>query len=167
MDDQSALAQLRPRPSSVDYFNLDDILATQEKVPSRFELPVYRLGFLDPSTNDEHLSKGTKLDLPYWLARDLCTRRRKIVSVEIPKVYGENYRQIFKADANVLDLHKMGPYFYKFGVKLLHFEHVDAGVIARSLLQVCVSITASGGAGGGGATYLFFRWVCVSDEPKL
>ena len=21
--------------------------------------------------------------------------------------------------------------------------------------------------GGGGATYLFFRWVCVSDDPKL
>ena len=23
------------------------------------------------------------------------------------------------------------------------------------------------GQGGGGATYLFFRWVCMSDDPKL
>ena len=24
-----------------------------------------------------------------------------------------------------------------------------------------------GNAGGGGATYLFLRWICVSDDPKL
>ena len=23
------------------------------------------------------------------------------------------------------------------------------------------------GGGGGGATYLFLRWICVSDDPKL
>ncbi len=136
MDDQAILDQLRPRPSNVDYFDIDDILGSQERVPCKFELPVYRLGFLDPSSSEEHIQKGTKMELPYWMSRDLCTRRRKIVSVEMPKIYGENYRQIYKADANALDLHKMGPYFYKFGVRLLHFEFFDAGTLARSLLQV-------------------------------
>ena len=136
MDDQAALDQLRPIPSNVDYFNLDDILASNEKVPCRFEMPVYRLGFLDASSSEEHLAKGTKLELPCWLSRELCTRRRKIVSVEFPKVYSETYRQIYKADANTVDLHKMGPYFYKFGVKLLHMEHYDAGLVASSISQV-------------------------------
>eukprot|EP00794_Sanderia_malayensis_P018947 gene18947-20853_t len=136
MDDQAILDQLRPRPSNVDYFDIDDILASQERIPCKFELPVYRLGFLDPSSSEEHIQKGVKMELPYWMSRDLCTRRRKIVSVEMPKVYGESYRQIYKADANALDLHKMGPYFYKFGVRLLHFEYFDAGTLARSLLQV-------------------------------
>ena len=139
MDDQAALDQLRPIPSNVDYFNLDDILASNEKVPCRFEMPVYRLGFLDASSSEEHLAKGTKLELPCWLSRELCTRRRKIVSVEFPKVYSETYRQIYKADANTLDLHKMGPYFYKFGVKLLHMEHYDAGLVASSISQVKLS----------------------------
>ena len=143
MDDQATLDQLRPRPSNVEYFDLDDILATNEKIPCKFELPVYRLGFLDPSSSEEHLQKGTKMDLPYWMSRELCTRRRKIVSVEMPKIYGETYRQIYKADANALDLHKMGPYFYKFGVRLLHFEHFDAGTLARSVSQVSKNLLRS------------------------
>ena len=136
MDDQTALAQLKPRPAGVDYFNIEDILATQERVPAKFELPCYRLGFLDPSSTEEHIVEGTKLEIPYWMANELCTRRRHVVSIELPKIYNDSYRQIFKADANVLDLHKMGPHFYKFGVKLLHFEHADSGFVARSLLEV-------------------------------
>ena len=138
MADQATLDQLRPISSNVDYFDLDDILASNEKVPCKFEMPVYRLGFLDPSSSEEHLAKGTKMELPYWLCRELCTRRRRIVSVEFPKVYCETYRQIYKADPNALDLHKMGPYFYKFGVKLLHLEHYDAGSVAGSISQVCI-----------------------------
>ena len=136
MDDQATLDQLRPRPSNVEFFDLDEILATNEKVPCKFEQPVYRLGFLDSSSSEEHIEKGTKMELPYWLGRELCTRRRKIVSVEMPKVYNEAYRQIYKADPNALDLHKIGPFFYQFGVRLLHFEHFDAGVLSRSLSQV-------------------------------
>ena len=136
MDEQAALDQLRPISSNVEYFDLDDIVASNEKVPCKFEVPVYRLGFLDPSSSEEHLTKGSKMELPYWLSRELCIRRRKIVSTEIPRVYNESYRQIYKADASALDLHKMGPYFYKFGVKLLHLEHYDAAQIAASISQV-------------------------------
>ena len=136
-DDQALLEQLKPRPASADYFDLDDILATQEKVPSQFEL----LGFLDTGTADEHIAEGSKMELPYWLASKLCSisvegKRWHVVSVELPKIYNEAHRQIVKADANVLNLHAMGPHFYKFGSKLLHFEHPDAGLVAQSLLNV-------------------------------
>ena len=129
---------LTPRPLSVYYYDLDDIITMQEKVPVQFELPCYRLGFLDPSTSEEHLQQGTKIEVPCWLAFELCTRRRLIASVELPQIYNESFRQIFKADPNVLDLHRLGPYFYNFGFKMLHFQHVDSGIVARTLLEIFV-----------------------------
>jgi GINS complex subunit 3 len=94
------------------------------------------LGYLDPSNDDNTLQPGTKLELPYWLARSLCTNRRQIVTVELPKAYRENYRQVFKADPNVVDLHKLGPYFYNFGSHLLAFQHPDSASVAVSMLKV-------------------------------
>ena len=134
----AGLQQLTPRPASVYYYDLDDIVTLQEKVPVQFELPCYRLGFLEPSSAEEHINQGSKMEIPCWLAFELCSRRRQIVSVELPKLYDESYRQIFKADAGVLDLHKMGPFFYRFGMKLLHFQHMDSGIVARTLLEVFV-----------------------------
>ena len=48
-------------------------------------------------------------------------------------------REILSADANVVDLHKLGPYYYSFGTQLLHFQHPQSLDIAKSLLQVGVS----------------------------
>ena len=94
------------------------------------------LGYLDPSSDQKDLPPGSKQELPYWLARALCSRKRCIVSVDIPKPYREGYREILQADANVVDLHKLGPYYYEFGSKLLNFETNDATDIAKSLVQV-------------------------------
>jgi hypothetical protein len=55
-------------------------------------------GFLDPSSESEDIAVGTTVDLPYWLAQSLCSRRRNIVTVEIPKIYKEPYRSVVKHD---------------------------------------------------------------------
>ena len=93
-------------------------------------------GYLDPSTESEHINAGTKLELAFWLAHAVCSRRKHTVSIELPKHYREVYRHILTADANVVDLHKMGPFFYVFGTQLLNFEHQDSADIAKSMLQV-------------------------------
>ncbi|XP_022082368.1 DNA replication complex GINS protein PSF3-like [Acanthaster planci] len=124
--------------SSDNYYNIEDILASQEKVPVKTELPLYNLGFLNPSSDSEHILPGSKMELPFWLATGLCSRKRKIVSVELPKAYRVGYREIFTADPNVVDLHKTGPYFYSFGTKLLCFESNESDDISRSLLQTFV-----------------------------
>lgn len=130
---------LRPRPSAeLDYFDVDDIIATQGRMPVKLEVQIFNLGFLDPSSEGNDLQSGGKLEWPFWLAKELCNRRRKIISVEIPKAYKDGYREIFKADASVVDLHRLGPYFYEYGTKLLHFDFEENSQIALSLQETFI-----------------------------
>ena len=79
---------------------------------------------------------GTKVEMPFWMARALCSSKRHIVAVDTPKNYKDSYREILTADANVVDLHKLGPYYYCFGTHLLKFEQPDSADIAKSLVKV-------------------------------
>ncbi|XP_071446509.1 DNA replication complex GINS protein PSF3 [Hetaerina americana] len=117
------------------YFSIDDIMATQERLPCKFEIDVRRLGFLDPSSDSEDIASGTTLELPYWLARSLCNRSQSVISVNIPRIYKEAYREILKADASVVDLHRLSVYFYEFGSYLSGFNHRDSAEIGSLLLQ--------------------------------
>ena len=123
---------------SDNYFNIDDILATHEKIPCTTEKPINRLGFLHPSNvESEHIMPGAKMELPYWLATGLCNNKRRVVSIDLPKSYRKAYREILSADANVVDLHKLGPYFYAFGSKLCQsFEHQESEDVSATLMEV-------------------------------
>ncbi|KAL6088760.1 hypothetical protein STEG23_028288, partial [Scotinomys teguina] len=123
-----------------NFLSLDDILMSQEKLPVRVETSIPRLGafFLERGAgaeSDHALPQGTKLELPLWLAKGLFDTKRRILSVELPKMYQEGWRTVFSADANVVDLHKMGPHFYGFGSQLLHFDSPENVDISQSLLQ--------------------------------
>jgi hypothetical protein len=58
-------------------------------------------GFLDPSSESEDIAAGTVVELPYWLAQSLCSRRCNIVTVEIPKIYKEAYRSVHDSEHQV------------------------------------------------------------------
>ena len=122
--------------SSGDYFDIDDIIASDIKVPCKFDTPVYWLGYLNKTDDSDHIGVGVTMELPLWLAVTLNSRKRHIVSVELPKSYRENYREIIRADANVIDLYKLGPYYYNSGMKLLQLDHPDTEPLSRSLLEV-------------------------------
>ncbi|NXC98826.1 PSF3 protein, partial [Certhia familiaris] len=83
--------------------------------------------------------QGSKLEIPLWLAKGLHDSKRRIISVELPKIYREAWRTVFSADANVVDLHKMGPYYYGFGSQLLNFENPENPEIAQTILQASLS----------------------------
>lgn len=57
-------------------------------------------GFLDPSSENEDIAVGTAVELPYWLAQSLCSRRCNIVKVEIPKIYKEAYRSVVRGSVH-------------------------------------------------------------------
>ena len=102
--------------------------------------PIYLIGFLDPGADSENLASGTKMELPLWLAKAISGRRAMSVSTELPKQYREGYREILSAEASVVDLHKLGPFYYGFGSQLLQFDHPDSPDIAKMLLQVHVLV---------------------------
>jgi len=118
------------------YFNIDDILASQEKVPCTFLCKVIDLGYIDQSTTDVDIAQDTKLELPIWLAIRLTKGVNNTpISVQTPKHYNEGYRNIYTADPNVVDLHRLGPFFYLFGGKLLSLHLPDGEEIAEILLK--------------------------------
>uniref|UniRef100_G1SQ82 DNA replication complex GINS protein PSF3 n=2 Tax=Oryctolagus cuniculus TaxID=9986 RepID=G1SQ82_RABIT len=126
-----------------NFLSLDDILMSHEKLPVRTEIPMPRLGvfFQDRSTgaeSDHAIPQGSKLELPLWLAKGLFDNKRRVLSAELPKLYQQGWRTVFSADANVVDLHKMGPHFYGFGSQLLHFDSPENADISQCLLQTFI-----------------------------
>lgn len=78
------------------------------------------------------------MEMPLFLAKGLYERKRRVVSVELPKVYKEGWRTVFNADPTVVDLHKMGPYYYGLGSQLLHFDSPENPEIAQAVLQTFI-----------------------------
>ena len=97
---------------------------------------VFAIGYLCPGSESEHIQPGSRLELPLWMACSLCSRRRHIATVEVPRPYRSGHRKILDADAAVVDLHKFCPYYYSVGTRLLAFELAESTDIARLLLLV-------------------------------
>nr|XP_020653561.1 DNA replication complex GINS protein PSF3 isoform X2 [Pogona vitticeps] len=89
-------------------------------------------------SSPEHEAWGTKLEMPLWLAKGLYDSKRWILSVELPKIYKESWRTVFSADANVVDLHKLGPYYYGFGSQMLNFDNPENTQLAQTILQTFI-----------------------------
>lgn len=51
-------------------------------------------------------------------------------------IFRESYREILTADATVVDLHKLGPYFFSFGTHLLKYELPESPDVAKILVKV-------------------------------
>ncbi|XP_074769572.1 DNA replication complex GINS protein PSF3 isoform X1 [Athene noctua] len=124
-----------------NFLSLDDILMSQEKLPGRAESSLPRLAFAlgQGAGPGDAIPEGSKLEVPLWLAKGLHDSKRRIISVELPKIYKEAWRTVFSADANVVDLHKMGPYYYGFGSQLLNFDNPENPEIAQTILQTFIS----------------------------
>ena len=39
--------------------------------------------------------------------------------------------------------------------------------MVETILRCTFLFVENAGGGGGGTTYLFLRWICVLDDPKL
>ncbi|KAL0968249.1 hypothetical protein UPYG_G00264300 [Umbra pygmaea] len=121
-----------------NFLSLDDILLSHERLPSRTECAFPRLGFLEKSSDARDIQEGTKMEMPLFLAKGLYDRKRRVVSVELPKVYKEGWRTVFNADPTVVDLYKMGPYYYGLGSQMLHFDSPENPEIAQAILQTFI-----------------------------
>jgi GINS complex subunit 3 len=132
-----------------DYFSIDDILSTQERIRCQLLVDIPKLGFLESSLsaaalNDEKkeekssssLTINTKLELPYWMVYSICNCKTRFASLpELPLIYSRIQRQIFAADASVVDLAKQSPHFYRQGRHLLELNFDEKRQVGMTLLQ--------------------------------
>ena len=133
-----------------DYFSIDDILSTQERLRCQLLVDIPKLGFLESSSSlssfsDDKQSKeplhssltaNTKLELPYWMVYSICNCKTRFASLpDLPTVYSRIQRQIFAADASVVDLAKQAPHFYRQGRHLLQLNFDEKRQVALTLLQ--------------------------------
>lgn len=135
----------------VDYFSIDDILSTQERIRCQLLVDIPKLGFLESSSssslNDDKkeekeeqllssLTANTKLELPYWMVYSICNCKTRFASLpELPIIYSRIQRQIFAADASVVDLAKQGSHFYRQGRHLLELNFDEKRQVGITLLQ--------------------------------
>jgi len=61
----------------------------------------------------------------------------KVVTVDIPKQYKASYRNMYKADAESVDLQALGPNFYNLALKMPAIDRFQGRDIIESALQVC------------------------------
>ncbi|XP_066493724.1 DNA replication complex GINS protein PSF3 [Tiliqua scincoides] len=129
-----------------NFLSLADILMSQERLPCFAETSLPRLGAVlgkaalapGSSAADAAVPEGSKLEIPLWLAKGLYDNKRRIISVELPKIYKKSWRTVFTADASVVDLHKLGPYYYGFGSQLLNFDSPENPELAQTILQTFI-----------------------------
>ncbi|XP_075045535.1 DNA replication complex GINS protein PSF3 isoform X2 [Mixophyes fleayi] len=93
---------------------------------------------VEKGADSDSIPEGSKMELPLWLVKGLYDNKRRVISVELPKIYREGWRTVFSADANVVDLHKMGPHYYGFGCQLLNFDSPENAEIAKTILQTFI-----------------------------
>ncbi|XP_054155846.1 DNA replication complex GINS protein PSF3-like [Oppia nitens] len=117
-----------------DYFDIDDIVANSQRVLCTFQKTIGGIGpLVDPNSDQSDIDAGTKLELPLWLARELYTEG--LIDITVPKGYNRTYREIFEADANCVDLHKLCPQYYRFGQHLARLNLDESEDIAASLVD--------------------------------
>lgn len=102
----------------MSYFDLDDILADNVKVPTRFNFTVPGLGYLENNPN-KPLNKNNNLDLPLWLAKELAILeviddggQNHLIELLTPEIFHQRVTNIIKSDGTALDANSLCPYFY-------------------------------------------------------
>ncbi|MCL4131361.1 UNVERIFIED_CONTAM: hypothetical protein GTU68_011155 [Idotea baltica] len=69
------------------------------------------------------------------MSRALLSSKRRIISAQLPITFREKYREILNADPLVVNLHKLGPYFYEVGQHMLPLAGNEATQLAILLAQ--------------------------------
>ncbi|PVU92961.1 hypothetical protein BB560_003117 [Smittium megazygosporum] len=122
--------------SSGRYFDIDDILAVQQRVPCIVRQNVVGLAYdhnMEPSEN----KAGSKLSLPFWIADSLDAE--EFVEMDIPLPFSKQSQRKLLASANV-NLSIICPYFYKLGSRFAELSPNLADFLMHVYIQRLVLI---------------------------
>lgn len=115
------------------YWNIDEILAEEEKLNVKFITGSYQNSSLDPNLPIESdIEAGQTMELPIWLALPLA--KAEIIDIEIPRFYKDHFKKTLEADPSVVNLRDKTPYYYENGLKLI--EHIEDSELIPTLAGV-------------------------------
>lgn len=107
----------------MSYYDIDDILTDAEKLPCQFNHTIPGLGYLEGNPG-KPIQKGTKLELPFWLAQILAvldvhssSDSTSFISLIDPDFINDKVLNAIKTDAKSLDLHKLSSQYYSMIIK--------------------------------------------------
>lgn len=123
------------------YYDIDDILADGERTPCKFNLTVPGLGYLEGSPG-KAVDKGTKVELPMWLAEVLAIclileeSQESFVELLEPEFISSKVLNAIRADAASVDLHTIMSNYYKLTEKWARMFNETALIdIAMTMLK--------------------------------
>lgn len=99
-----------------DYFDVDEILGEEDRLPCVFATAVFNLGALDPSSSSKDLAEGSRVELPLWLAYEL--HQRRIVDVELPRHFGPKLQARLQAGPCEVNLRDRSADYFEVGFRL-------------------------------------------------
>ncbi|EME45000.1 hypothetical protein DOTSEDRAFT_70896 [Dothistroma septosporum NZE10] len=103
------------------YYDPDAILTDAQKAPCTFELTVPELSALNAGSKIE---RGTKLDLPLWLAEMLAVSKpagpsSSLASLDLPPALGPKVMAALAAGPKSVDIRAQAQWFYGMGERML------------------------------------------------
>lgn len=63
---------------------------------------------------------------------------KTVVNIDVPNPFKERVRDIFEADPKIVDLYRLNPNFYEFGLHFAEMKHRDSDVVRELLIKVCL-----------------------------
>lgn len=112
--------------NNYDFFDLNDILAHEQKVKIRFNQScLWSTHFTDGEFDHHnkglttlHIGEGTIFDVPLWLALS-CSKSidNSIIILPLPQ-YGNRVRSDIKADPIAINLRDLSKYWYRLGIRI-------------------------------------------------
>ncbi|KTW25967.1 hypothetical protein T552_03241 [Pneumocystis carinii B80] len=100
-----------------NYYDIDDILSENTKIPSIFQYTVPGLGYIEGG-HEPDIKEGTNMDLPFWLAEMLAINN--FIDIELPSAFSPKVRNALKACPQNVDLRMFSTHYYLFGEKILN-----------------------------------------------
>ncbi|EDW30554.1 GL26783 [Drosophila persimilis] len=119
-----------------NYYSIEDIFVTQEKVECKVNTKLQRMGFLDAGAEGDDLEPGRSINLPLWYIKELKVNNAYF-TVSVPDIYKNVHKAVCEAETTHIELGRLHPYFYEFGRYLTPYDrnHVIGRIIFETMRQ--------------------------------
>ncbi|TMW49164.1 hypothetical protein DOY81_005754 [Sarcophaga bullata] len=119
-----------------NYYAVEDLFVTQEKVECKVNTKLLKMGFLDSGAETEDLNPGRTINLPLWYIKELKVNN-PYFTVNVPDIYKNVHKAVCEAESTHIELGKLHPYFYEYGRYLTPYDrnHVVGKIVFETMRQ--------------------------------